>query len=41
MEKTGVREHVTFGGLLRPDAKGFRASAMAKMRPVTGVTPGR
>jgi menaquinone-dependent protoporphyrinogen oxidase len=30
MEKTGVREHVTFGGRLRPDAKGFPASAMAK-----------
>jgi menaquinone-dependent protoporphyrinogen oxidase len=32
MEKTGVREHVTFGGRLRPDAKGFPASAMAKKR---------
>jgi menaquinone-dependent protoporphyrinogen oxidase len=30
MEKTGVREHVTFGGRLLPDAKGFPASAMAK-----------
>lgn len=30
MEKTGVREHITFGGRLRPDAKGFPASAMAK-----------
>jgi menaquinone-dependent protoporphyrinogen oxidase len=30
MEKTGVREHVTFGGRLRPDARGFPASAMAK-----------
>jgi menaquinone-dependent protoporphyrinogen oxidase len=30
MEKTGVREHVTFGGRLRPDARGFPAGAMAK-----------
>lgn len=30
MEKTGVREHATFGGRLLPDAKGFPASAMAK-----------
>jgi menaquinone-dependent protoporphyrinogen oxidase len=30
MEKTGVRAHITFGGRLRPDAKGFPASAMAK-----------
>ncbi len=32
MEKTGVHEHVTFGGRLLPDAKGFPASAMAKKR---------
>jgi menaquinone-dependent protoporphyrinogen oxidase len=32
MDKTGVREHITFGGRLRPDAKGFPASAMAKKR---------
>jgi menaquinone-dependent protoporphyrinogen oxidase len=32
MEKTSVREHITFGGRLRPDAKGFPASAMAKKR---------
>jgi len=32
MEKTSVREHITFGGRLRPDAKGFAASAMAKKR---------
>jgi menaquinone-dependent protoporphyrinogen oxidase len=32
MEKTGVREHATFGGRLLPDAKGFPASAMAKKR---------
>jgi menaquinone-dependent protoporphyrinogen oxidase len=30
MEKSGVREHITFGGRLLPDAKGFPASAMAK-----------
>ena len=30
METTGVREHITFGGRLLPDAKGFPASAMAK-----------
>jgi len=32
MGKTGVREHVTFGGRLAPDARGFPASAMAKKR---------
>jgi len=32
MEKAGVREHVTFGGRLRSDARGFPASAMAKKR---------
>jgi menaquinone-dependent protoporphyrinogen oxidase len=32
MAKTGVRAHVTFGGRLRADAKGFPASAMAKNR---------
>ena len=32
MDKTGVREHITFGGRLRPDAKGFPASAIAKKR---------
>lgn len=30
MEKTGVREHATFGGRLLADATGFPASAMAK-----------
>ncbi len=30
MDKAGVHEHVTFGGRLLPDAKGFPASAMAK-----------
>ncbi len=32
MERVGAREHVTFGGRLSPDAKGFPASAMAKNR---------
>ena len=30
MARAGVSEHVTFGGRLLPDAKGFPASAMAK-----------
>ena len=30
MEQAGVSDHVTFGGRLSPDAKGFPASAMAK-----------
>jgi menaquinone-dependent protoporphyrinogen oxidase len=30
MERIGARDHVTFGGRLSPDAKGFPASAMAK-----------
>jgi menaquinone-dependent protoporphyrinogen oxidase len=30
MERVGARGHVTFGGRLAPDAKGFPASAMAK-----------
>ena len=30
MDKIGARGHVTFGGRLAPDAKGFPASAMAK-----------
>jgi menaquinone-dependent protoporphyrinogen oxidase len=29
-ERAGARGHITFGGRLRPDAKGFPASAMAK-----------
>jgi menaquinone-dependent protoporphyrinogen oxidase len=32
MERVGARSHVTFGGRLAPDAKGFPASAMAKKR---------
>jgi menaquinone-dependent protoporphyrinogen oxidase len=30
MERVGARGHVTFGGRLSPDAKGFPASAMAR-----------
>ncbi|MGO9152482.1 flavodoxin domain-containing protein [Mycobacterium sp.] len=30
--RVGARGHVTFGGRLEPDAKGFPASAMAKKR---------
>jgi len=30
MDRIGARGHVTFGGRLTPDAKGFPASAMAK-----------
>jgi len=30
MRRVGARGHVTFGGRLSPDAKGFPASAMAK-----------
>jgi menaquinone-dependent protoporphyrinogen oxidase len=33
MELIGAREHITFGGRLSPDAKGFAAKAMAKKRP--------
>jgi len=32
MERVGARGHVTFGGRLAPDARGFPASAMAKTR---------
>jgi len=32
MERVGARGHVTFGGRLSPDAKGFPAKAMAKKR---------
>lgn len=32
MERVGAQSHVTFGGRLAPDAKGFPASAMAKKR---------
>lgn len=32
MSRIGARGHVTFGGRLAADAKGFPASAMAKTR---------
>jgi menaquinone-dependent protoporphyrinogen oxidase len=32
MDRVGARGHVTFGGRLAPDAKGFPASAMAEKR---------
>jgi menaquinone-dependent protoporphyrinogen oxidase len=32
LERIGARGHVTFGGRLPADAKGFPASAMAKTR---------
>ena len=32
MERVGAQGHVTFGGRLLPDARGFPASAMAKKR---------
>jgi menaquinone-dependent protoporphyrinogen oxidase len=31
-ERVGAKDHVTFGGRLEPDVKGFPASAMAKTR---------
>ncbi len=31
-ERVGARDHVTFGGRLRPDARGFPASAMARKK---------
>jgi len=45
-ERVGAVGHVTFGGRLAPDARGFPASAMAKKRRATGATriasaPGR
>lgn len=30
MDRVGARDHMTFGGRLAPDAKGFPASAMAR-----------
>ena len=32
MRRVNARDHVTFGGRLAPDAKGFPASAMAKKK---------
>jgi len=40
MDRVGAQGHVTFGGQLAPDARGFPASAMAKRTtPSTGVDP--
>jgi menaquinone-dependent protoporphyrinogen oxidase len=41
MERVGARGHVTFGGRLSPDAKGFPASAMAKKRAGDWRDPGQ
>ena len=41
MERVGARGHVTFGGRLSPDAKGFPASAMAKRRAGDWRDPGQ
>ena len=41
MDRVGAREHVTFGGRLSPDAKGFPASAMAKKRSGDWRDPGQ
>ena len=41
MERIGARGHVTFGGRLSPDAKGFPASAMAKKRAGDWRDPGQ
>jgi menaquinone-dependent protoporphyrinogen oxidase len=40
-ERLGARGHVTFGGRLAPDAKGFPASAMAKTRSGDWRNPDR
>jgi menaquinone-dependent protoporphyrinogen oxidase len=41
MERIGARGHVTFGGRLAPDARGFPASAMAKTRAGDWRDPAR
>jgi menaquinone-dependent protoporphyrinogen oxidase len=41
MDKVGARGHVTFGGRLAPDAKGFPASAMAKKQAGDWRDPGQ
>lgn len=41
MERVGAKGHVTFGGRLLPDAKGFLASAMAKKHSGDWREPGR
>jgi menaquinone-dependent protoporphyrinogen oxidase len=38
-ERVGARAHVTFGGRLERDVKGFPAAAMAKEHAATGATP--
>ena len=38
-KRVGARGHVTFGGRLAPDAKGFPASAMAKKRSGDSRSP--
>jgi menaquinone-dependent protoporphyrinogen oxidase len=40
-ERVGARGHVTFGGRLAPDAKGFPASAMAKTKSGDWRNPDR
>jgi menaquinone-dependent protoporphyrinogen oxidase len=41
MSRIGARGHITFGGRLEPDAKGFPASAMAKTRSGDWRDPGQ
>jgi hypothetical protein len=41
MERVGALGHVTFGGRLTPDARGFPASAMAKKRSGDWRNPSR
>jgi menaquinone-dependent protoporphyrinogen oxidase len=41
MERIGARGHVTFGGRLTPDAKGFPAAAMARTRSGDWRDPAR
>ena len=41
MQRAGARGHVTFGGRLAPDAKGFPASAMAKKHAGDWRDPGQ
>lgn len=40
-QRVNARGHITFGGQLAPDAKGFPARSMAKKGPATGATPNR
>lgn len=41
MRRTGARGHVTFGGRLAPDAKGYPASVMAKKHAGDWRDPGQ